>query len=177
MTTMNRIFVGLALATAMPLLAADPPDADASKAVTELAKAGPDFAIQGEYAGPVAGSRAGAQVVAEGDGRFSLRLLAGGLPGDGWDGETQALGSGKTADRKTTFAFALPGGRWIKGHIADGVLIGTDENGRDLLARLMFGARISLTVALFAVVMEIVIGTLLGQITGLVMALSVNSFS
>ncbi len=47
-----------------------------------------------------------------------------------------------------------------------GHLLGTDENGRDLLARLMFGARISLTVAFFAVVMEISIGTLLGAISG-----------
>ncbi|GAC1417980.1 MAG: ABC transporter permease [Candidatus Velthaea sp.] len=49
----------------------------------------------------------------------------------------------------------------IAGHI-----LGTDENGRDLLARLMFGARISLTVAIFAVVMEITIGTVLGAIAG-----------
>jgi peptide/nickel transport system permease protein len=47
-----------------------------------------------------------------------------------------------------------------------GHLLGTDENGRDLLARLMFGARISLTVALFAVIMEISIGTFLGAISG-----------
>ncbi|MDB5071112.1 MAG: hypothetical protein JWM87_2223 [Candidatus Eremiobacteraeota bacterium] len=47
-----------------------------------------------------------------------------------------------------------------------GHLLGTDENGRDLLARLMYGARISLTVALFAVVMEISIGTFLGAISG-----------
>jgi peptide/nickel transport system permease protein len=47
-----------------------------------------------------------------------------------------------------------------------GHLLGTDENGRDLLARLMFGARISLTVAVFSVAMEIVIGTVLGAVSG-----------
>ena len=47
-----------------------------------------------------------------------------------------------------------------------GHLLGTDENGRDLLSRLMFGARISLTVAIFTVIMEITIGTVLGAIAG-----------
>jgi peptide/nickel transport system permease protein len=47
-----------------------------------------------------------------------------------------------------------------------GHLLGTDENGRDLLSRLMFGAQISLTVALSAVLMEIAIGTVLGAISG-----------
>jgi len=44
--------------------------------------------------------------------------------------------------------------------------LGTDESGRDLLARLMYGARISLTVAVGAVVMQIVIGTILGAVAG-----------
>jgi peptide/nickel transport system permease protein len=49
----------------------------------------------------------------------------------------------------------------VAGHI-----LGSDENGRDLLSRLIFGAQISLTVAVFAVFMEILIGTLLGAISG-----------
>jgi peptide/nickel transport system permease protein len=44
--------------------------------------------------------------------------------------------------------------------------LGTDESGRDLLARLMYGARISLVVAVGAVVMQIVLGTILGAIAG-----------
>ncbi|HEY9179293.1 MAG TPA: ABC transporter permease, partial [Candidatus Baltobacteraceae bacterium] len=47
-----------------------------------------------------------------------------------------------------------------------GHLLGSDENGRDLLSRLMFGARISLTVGVAAVIMELFIGTLLGAIAG-----------
>jgi peptide/nickel transport system permease protein len=45
-------------------------------------------------------------------------------------------------------------------------LLGTDENGRDLLARLVWGAQISLQVAIFAVLMELTIGTVLGAIAG-----------
>lgn len=45
-------------------------------------------------------------------------------------------------------------------------LLGSDEVGRDLFSRLLFGARISLTLAVTAVLMEIVIGTLLGAFAG-----------
>ncbi len=44
--------------------------------------------------------------------------------------------------------------------------LGTDEIGRDLYTRLLFGARISLTVATFAVVIEVVLGTFIGAVAG-----------
>lgn len=45
-------------------------------------------------------------------------------------------------------------------------VLGTDEFGRDLLSRLIYGARISLTVAVFAVFMGGTIGTVLGLTAG-----------
>lgn len=58
---------------------------------------------------------------------------------------------------------------WTGYPLAPGVaghVLGTDENGRDLLARLMAGAQISLTVAISAVVMQVVIGSILGAVAG-----------
>jgi peptide/nickel transport system permease protein len=58
---------------------------------------------------------------------------------------------------------------WQGNPLAPGVaghILGTDENGRDLLARLVYGAQISLQVAVFAVLMELTIGTVLGAIAG-----------
>lgn len=58
---------------------------------------------------------------------------------------------------------------WTGYPLAPGVaghLLGTDENGRDLVARLIFGARISLLIAVSTVVLQIFIGTLLGGLAG-----------
>jgi peptide/nickel transport system permease protein len=47
-----------------------------------------------------------------------------------------------------------------------GHILGSDEVGRDEFARLLFGARISMTLAVTAVLMEVTIGTLLGALAG-----------
>ena len=45
-------------------------------------------------------------------------------------------------------------------------LLGTDDIGRDVLSRLLYGARVSLGVALMVVVIEVLIGVPLGLIAG-----------
>jgi len=47
-----------------------------------------------------------------------------------------------------------------------GHLLGTDELGRDELARLIYGGRVSLLVGLFAMAVSVVVGTLAGAVSG-----------
>ncbi len=120
------------LLTALPLLAlaatvfaADPKKDNPT--FLDAKSAGPDFAIQGEYEGRLGlkdSKPFGAQVVADGDGQFTIQFLPGGLPGAGWDGKTKIKAKAKTQDEKTTFT----GSGW-SGTIADGKITGKDEGG------------------------------------------------
>jgi peptide/nickel transport system permease protein len=47
-----------------------------------------------------------------------------------------------------------------------GHLLGTDSSGRDILTRLMYGGRISITVGFVAVLLEILLGTTIGGLAG-----------
>ena len=89
-------------------------------------EAGPDFAVQGEYEGDVAGAKYGAQVVALGDGKFDVNFLPGGLPGAGWDGKTKIKAAAVTGDDGKTAVT----GDW-KGTIADTKLVGKTDKGDD----------------------------------------------
>jgi len=54
---------------------------------------------------------------------------------------------------------------WLKGGSSE-YLLGTDQLGRDVLSRLIFGARISIVVGFTAVVFAGAVGTLLGILSG-----------
>ncbi len=102
-----------------PKKAAPKPPAKPRIAIADPVKAkeDPDFAVQGEYAGEAGGKKFGAQVVAKGLGDFTVRVLAGGLPGEGWDGKTQTTGTAKRGDDGTA---TITGD--VKGTIAGGKL-------------------------------------------------------
>lgn len=54
---------------------------------------------------------------------------------------------------------------WANGHVA-GHILGTDSLGRDVLSRLIYGARISLLVGIAATLMSGVIGSVIGVAAG-----------
>ena len=103
------IAAGLIAGLAALAVAADdkpkdkPPMKPADVAINP-AQAGPDFALQGEYAGELASKeKLGVQVLANGDGAFTARMLRGGLPGDGWNGKDQKKFEGKLENGKVVF--------------------------------------------------------------------------
>jgi peptide/nickel transport system permease protein len=60
----------------------------------------------------------------------------------------------------------IPGNIHLLGSDGPMYLIGTDRMGRDLLSRIIFGGRVSLTVGLVGVFLSILLGSLLGTASG-----------
>jgi hypothetical protein len=104
----------------------------ANPAYTDRKDAGPDFAVQGEYEGTYPEGMLGAQVIAQGGGKFTIRFLPGGLPGAGWDGQNQIKVPAKTENGKTVF---MDDNTKVSGTIVDGTLIGKKE-GKEGVAKL-----------------------------------------
>ncbi len=103
---------------------------DKKQATLDPAQAGPDFALQGEYAAD--GAKFAAQVVALGDGKFDVYLLAGGLPGAGWDQKTKVKVPAASADGRTS----INGKDW-SGSIQEGSLSAKGPEGEIALKRVV----------------------------------------
>ncbi len=61
-----------------------------------------------------------------------------------------------------------PQGIWVDGEFNTRYILGADELGRDLLSRLIIGARVSLLVGLIATGISLVFGVILGAVSGYV---------
>jgi hypothetical protein len=102
---MIRLFLSAAFTAGIVMLglAADPKPGKITINEPTKLKDDADFGIQGEYVGEHGDMKYGVQVIAQGSGKFKVRALPGGLPGEGWDGQSILEGTGETKDGKTTF--------------------------------------------------------------------------
>ena len=113
----------LAVSTTLALEDKKEPAKKPADVFTNAAEAGPDFAIQGEYQGELAGDKFAAQVVALGGGKFDVYFLTGGLPGTGWDTKGRTKVPAVTEGDKTALTGAWSGAfseRTLNGKNPDG---------------------------------------------------------
>jgi hypothetical protein len=89
--------------------------------------AGPNYVVQGEYLGQTPDRKLGAQVIADGNGTFTVIILEGGLPGEGFDGKTRASFRGKDEGDHVLFKGADPND--YSGSIKEGVLTAQSKGG------------------------------------------------
>jgi Domain of Unknown Function (DUF1080) len=124
---LQRLFGALALVLSLAVAATTSEAFQGKKepppTFTKAAEAGPDFVVQGEYESDK--DKLGSQVIAKGDGKFTVVFLPGGLPGAGWDAKTRIKADAKTSDGKTT----VEGSSGWKGVIDGDKFTGTTKEG------------------------------------------------
>ena len=91
------------------------------------AKVDADYAFQGEYSGTLDTKKTGLQVIAQGGGKFRAVVLAGGLPGDGWEKGQREEADGELKDGVATFSSP----KW-KIAVKDGTATVTSADGKAL---------------------------------------------
>lgn len=127
MSALNKMVLSVALG----FLAGVANSADAPKKIApviDVEKADADFAVQGEYSAGAEGTfKSAVQVIARGNGKFHAELLAGGLPGAGWDKSKKESFVGETKDGVTTLT-----GKSGKLEIKDGKLTALNDKGEKL---------------------------------------------
>ncbi len=74
--------------------------------------------------------------------------------------------NGEDVEVTAVFVTVTPQTSNAKGEISSKHWLGTDELARDILTRLMYGGRISLTIGLVVILLETVIGVILGGLAG-----------
>ncbi|MGV3722486.1 MAG: 3-keto-disaccharide hydrolase [Actinomycetota bacterium] len=120
-----RIAVGAGLICGLGW-AGRPCAAPAPEAFTDPAKAGPEYALQGEFVGTLGEKKLGAQVIALGSGAFQAAFHHGGLPGAGWDGKARVRVDGKLVGEAVAFEGSSTG--W-SAHLTEGKLTGQTADG------------------------------------------------
>ena len=91
------------------------------------AKVDADYAFQGEYNGTLDAKKTGLQVIAQGGGKFRAVILAGGLPGDGWEKGQREEADGELKDGVASFSSP----KW-KIAVKDGTATVTSADGKAL---------------------------------------------
>jgi hypothetical protein len=99
------------------------------KVATDPAKAGPDYAVQGEYVGQAGSQKWGAEVIARGAGKFDVNFLPGGLRGEGGDYSKAVQATAKTEAGKTVVTGK--GNKW-EATISSGKLTGRTADGAEI---------------------------------------------
>ncbi len=109
-----------------------------AEVVTDPAKGGPDYAIQGQYLGDVGQAKFGAEVIARGDGKFDVNFLPGGLRGEGGDYAKRITGTATQVNGKTNLTAKK--GKWTAS-IDGGVIAGKTESGAMIAFRKIVAQR------------------------------------